>query len=76
MEKNDKNPKGEKGGNRLAHLREIEKSYQELWEKNKIFEAKPEEMSFFISLGIKFNNSSFVIKFPNSLNFEIKICSK
>jgi leucyl-tRNA synthetase len=43
MEKNEKKQKQEKGGNRLAHLREIEKSCQELWEKNKIFESKPEE---------------------------------
>ena len=43
MDSKEKNEQKQKGGNRLAHLREIEKACQEEWEKNKIFEAKAEE---------------------------------
>ncbi|MCQ2819627.1 MAG: hypothetical protein MJ252_20375 [archaeon] len=45
MEKQPKE-KEQKGGNRLAHLRELETKLQQEWKENKIFEASaPEDWS-------------------------------
>ena len=43
MEAKEKKDEEAKGGNRLAHLREIELARQKLWKENHIFEADAEE---------------------------------
>ena len=61
-----KEQKGEeaKGGNRLAHLREIEVARQKLWKENHVFEADAEEdWKSKYDFDTK-NNKKYLITFP------------
>ena len=60
----EKESKEKKGGNRLAHLREIETKLQKEWKDNKVFEAvAPENWSEKTTFEAK-NKEKFMVTFP------------